>query len=416
MSDALDVLAARSRFPALRREVAGHAALFLDGPGGTQVPASVGEAMARYLTTSNANLGGAFITSAETVALVQSARAAAAAFLGAAAPTQVIFGQNMTSLTFAASRALAREWRSGDEIILTTLDHDANVAPWMAAAEDRGVVVRWLECEPPGCQLAPERLRALLGPRTRLVAMTCASNAVGTMPDLPALIALAHAHGALTYLDAVHLAPHAPIDVQALDCDFLACSAYKFCGPHLGMLYGRQELLERLQPYRVRPASPLPPGKWETGTQNFEAMAGLVACLGYLGGLGATAGEDPVGRTALTRAMERIRAHESALSRQFLSGLAGMPRVRIHGITDPARLHQRTPTFALTLEGVHPKAAAVRLAERGMFVWDGHFYALGVIQALGLGDAGGVLRIGFSHYTTAQEVERALVEVARLVA
>jgi cysteine desulfurase family protein (TIGR01976 family) len=414
MTAAFDPERVRALFPALAREIDGRPALFLDGPGGTQVPTPVIAAMREYLERSNANLGGPFATSRETVALAAATRAAAAAFLGAASPDEIVFGQTMTSLTFAASRALAREWRSGDEIVVTSLDQDANVAPWMAAAEDRGATVRLLRCEPGDCTLKAERLAELLGARTRLVALPYASNAVGTIPDLAPLIAASRRVGALTYVDAVHYAPHGAIDVDALGCDFLACSAYKFGGPHLGMLYGRKALLEALRPYKVRPSPAVPPGKWETGTQNFEAFAGLLACLRYLGGLADAAA--PLSRSALARSMELIRAHERALSQRFIAGLAGIRGVQLHGIADPARLDERTPTFGLTIDGLEPRRAAERLGERGVFAWSGHFYAVGLFGQLGLAERGGLLRLGFAHYTTRDEVERTLDEVRALAA
>jgi cysteine desulfurase family protein (TIGR01976 family) len=406
---AFDPARLRALFPPLQREIAGRPALFLDGPGGTQVPTMVTAAMREYLERSNANLGGLFATSRETGELTQATRAATAAFLNAESPDEISFGQNMTSVTFAASRAIAREWKPGDEAVVTTLDHDANVAPWMQAAEDRGASVRLLHCEKTDCSLSPGKLAALLSPRTRLVALTCASNAVGTIPDLRPLIDAAHAVGALVYLDAVHYAPHAPIDVRALGCDFLACSAYKFCGPHLGILWGRKALLEALRPYKVRPASSAPPGKMETGTQNFEAIAGLRACLGYFGSMGG--GGDPLSRLSLSHAMALIREHEAGLSRHFLTGVAGIRGARVHGIADPGRVTERTPTFGLTIDGLDPRAAAERLGERGVFSWSGHFYAVGLVEELGLADKGGLLRLGFAHYNTLDEVERTLEEL-----
>ncbi len=410
----LDLLRLRAEFPALSRQHAGQPVIFADGPGGTQVPTVVSAAISNYLATSNANLGGRFATSQETGTLVAEVRTAVAHLLNAAGPDDIIFGQNMTSLTFAMSRALARTWQAGDEIIVTTLDHDANVAPWLMAAEDRGVVVRTLAFDPHEVTLSVAALHALVGPRTRLVALSHASNAVGSIVELLPLIVEAHRVGALVYVDAVHYAPHGVIDVQALDCDFLACSAYKFSGPHVGLLYGKHALLKGLTAYKVRPSSAVPPGKWETGTQNTEAIAGLHACLGHLGELGAGASADPWSRAALVGGLQRIVAHEQKLSRRFLSGLAAIPGVRLYGVADPTRVARRTPTFGFTLAGCTPRQVAERLAARGIFIWDGHFYAKGLIDQLGLSDTGGLIRIGFAHYTTMAEVERVLDELSQL--
>ena len=410
----LEPLRLRGSFPSLARLQGGQPVIYADAPGGTQVPRSVTAAMTTYLETSNANFGGMFATSRETGELVAQVRAGVMNLLNAAAPEEIVFGQNMTSLTFAMSRALARTWQPGDEIIVTALDHDANVAPWMLAAEDRGVTVRTLPFDPRDLTLPLAGLTALLGPRTRLVALGHASNAVGTIPDLAPLIAAARCVGALVYVDAVHYAPHGVIDVRALGCDFLACSAYKFCGPHLGILYGRKSLLESLTAYKVRPSSPIPPGKWETGTQNTEAIAGLRACLTYLGELGAHASSDSLSRKALTAGMQRIIAHEALLSQRFIAGIAAIPGARLYGIADPARIDGRTPTFGFTLAGCTPRQVSERLAERGIFVWDGHFYAKGVIDQLGLAEQGGLIRIGFAHYNTIEEAELVLAAVAQL--
>ncbi len=411
-TDPIELFRLRAQFPALARQVDGRAVIYADGPGGTQVPASVSAAMTAYLATSNANFGGVFATSRETTALVAEVRQGVANLLHAHGPDEIIFGQNMTSLTFAMSRALARTWQPGDEIIVTALDHDANVQPWRLAAEDRGVRVRTLPFSAPDMTLSVAALQQLLTPRTRLVALTAASNAVGSLVDLPPLITAAHVAGALTYIDAVHYAPHGVIDVQALDCDFLACSAYKFSGPHLGIQYGRRSLLETLTAYKVRPSSALPPGKWETGTQNTEALAGLRACLLHLAEVG---GEASLSRAALIGGVQRIVAHEGGLSARFLTGIANIPGITVHGLCDPAGTAARTPTFGLTLSNRTPRQASEYLAARGIFVWDGHFYAQGVVEQLGLADAGGLLRIGFAHYTTSEEVDTVLAALRSLV-
>lgn len=406
----LDVAAIRRAIPALAREVAGRPAVFADAPGGTQVCAAVIAAMGHYLAHANANLGGAFVTSQETVALVAEARRAVAAFLNAPDPAGIVFGANMTSLTFAFSRALARTWQPGDEVVVTSMDHDANVAPWLLAAEDRGAVVRCCPWSADDGHLRVNDLAPLLTAKTRLVALTHASNATGTINDLAPLIAAAHAVGAVVYVDAVHLAPHAVLDVQALGCDVLACSAYKFGGPHVGILAASVDLLDRLTAYKVRPSSPKPPGKWETGTQNFAGLAGLIAALDHIGELGGGGHERP----ALVAGMTRITAHEQRLSAHFLARRAGIPDLRIYGVTDHASLHRRTPTFALTSSHWTPQHAAEHLGAQGIFTWAGHFYAIGLIDQLGLTDAGGVLRIGFAHYHDVDEVDRVADALAAL--
>jgi cysteine desulfurase family protein (TIGR01976 family) len=328
-----------------------------------------------------------------------------------ARPEEIIFGQNMTSLTFAMSRALARTWQPGDEIIVTRLDHDANISPWLLAAEERGVTVRWLDFHPADCTLALETLPNLLNEKTRLLAISYASNAVGSITDVQRAAQLAHQVGALVYVDAVHYAPHGLIDVQALACDFLACSVYKFFGPHTGVLYGKFDLLEELTAYKVRPSSPRSPGKWETGTQSFESLAGVTAAIEYLASLGGETGDR---RTRLQAAMQQVKAYEASLSEQFLRGVTAVPGLKLYGITDIERLSERTPTFAISLAGHTPAEVASRLGEQGIFVWDGHYYAIAVMERLGLLDKGGLVRIGFVHYNTPEEVERVLVALGEM--
>ena len=402
-----DVDALRAQFPALQRRVGGQQAIYLDGPGGTQTPERVINAMADYLRRGSSNLGGPFLTSRETDAVTQAAREAMADMLHARRPEEIVFGQNMTSLTFSASRAIARTWQAGDEIIVTRLDHDANIAPWLLAAEDRGVTVRWLDFQPDDCTLALDELPALLNERTRLVAVNYASNAVGTISDVAHVAKLAHAAGALVYVDAVHYAPHGPIDVQALDCDFLACSVYKFFGPHTGVLYGKYELLDNLTAYKVRPASNQPPGKWETGTQSFESLCGVTAAVDYLSDVagGGNQQEQWPRRERLNRSMKAIKVIELKLSQYFLRCAATMPALRVYGITDATRLEQRTPTFAVSLDGFGAAELATLLGERGIFVWHGHYYAVAVMERLGTLDSGGLVRIGFAHYNTAEEID-----------
>ncbi len=394
----------REQFPGLRLFVGGAPAIFLDGPGGTQVPESVVQAVGDYYRTSNSNLGGRFLTSERTAEIVQRARNALAEFFNAADAGEIIFGQNMTSLTFALSRALAKHWAPGAEVIVTSLDHDANVSPWRLAAAENNAIVKTWEFRRETCSLNLEDLRALLSDRTALIAVTLASNAVGSLVDVRSVAELAKEAGALVYADAVHFAPHGKIDVQGLACDFLVCSAYKFFGPHIGVLWARREWLESTGNFKVRAAPDEPPGKWETGTQSFESIAGTSAALQYLG---SVAGKS-VGATSLSVAMEQIRQYELAISKRFLSGIARNRRATICGLSDPEQATGRTPTFAIRLDGIHPDAAAGKLAKQGIFVWSGHFYALDLIERLQLSDQGGVVRIGFVHYNTEEEVDRTL--------
>jgi len=415
----LDEAAARDHFPALGRTIDGVPVAFLDGPGGTQVPRECIAAITAYLESSNANHGGAFRTAVESDALLTDVHAAGADFVGAHDPDEIAFGPNMTTITFGVSRALGRDLRPGDEIVVTRLDHDANVAPWLAVAEDRGAVVRWLELAGDGATLDLDRLGDVVSSRTKVVAIGLASNALGTVTDVGRVIEAAHAVGAVVYVDAVHAAPHLPIDVAALQADFLVTSPYKFFAPHLGMLYGRRELLERLAAYRVRPAGGALPGKWEVGTQNHEALAGLLGTFGYLEGLGAAYGEvgGPADRRGRLRAaMATIHARERDLSLAALERLGAIGGLRLYGITDPERVAERVPTFSFTLAGHHPRAVAEHLARRAINVWDGDFYAYELVRALGLSDGGGLVRIGLVHYNTVGELDRladALAELAR---
>jgi cysteine desulfurase family protein (TIGR01976 family) len=395
----------------LQRIVKGQPAIFLDGPGGTQSPEGVIEAMSGYLRRGSSNLGGPFLTSREADTVVDEARLAMMDLLNARRPEEIVFGQNMTSLTFSMSRAIAQTWQPGDEIILTRLDHDANIAPWLRAAEDRGVQVRWLDFRPQDCTLDFMMMSNLLNERTRLVAVNYASNAVGTITDVKRAAELAHAAGAWVYVDAVHFTPHDAVDVQALDCDFLACSVYKFFGPHTGVLYGKYELLERLPAYKVRPASDYPPGKWETGTQSFESLAGVTAAVDYLATI---AGESGPRRDRLVRAMAAIKQYEAELSAQFLQRATGVPGLRVYGITDIENLGSRTPTFAVSLAGHSPERVASYLGKQGIFVWHGHYYAVAVMERLGTLDRGGLVRIGFVHYNTVEEMARLFASLDRL--
>jgi cysteine desulfurase family protein (TIGR01976 family) len=404
---ALDIEAIRVQFPALGRTIDDRAAVYLDGPGGTQVPDRVIDAVAGFLRAGGSNLGGPFVTSLETDAVAESARSAIAALFNAS-PDEIAFGQNMTSLTFAVSRALGATWRSGDNVVVTRLDHDGNVWPWVRAAQDAGVEVRWLDFDPDrGCRLQTETLGELLDERTRLVAVTHASNAVGTIVDVGSIVEQAHRVGALTYVDAVHYSPHGVIDVAASGTDFLVASAYKVFGPHTGCLYGRYEVLDQLDAYKLRPAPDKPPGKWETGTQSFESLAGVAAAIDYLASLGE--GDDLRGR--LVSAMGAIGGYEQGLSARFLEGIGAMDGVTLFGAPTA---EERTPTFAIEVAGVPPAEVARRLGDDGIFVWSGDYYAVEVMDRLGVTNAGGLVRIGFVHYNTTDEVDRVLEALAGL--
>ncbi len=401
----IDVEAVRARFPALRRTVDGRMAAYLDGPGGTQVPDQVIEAMAAFLGAGGSNLGGPFVTSRETDAVAESARRAVADLFNAA-PEEIAFGQNMTSLTFAVSRALAATWERGDNVVMTRLDHDGNVWPWVRAADDSGVEVRWLDFDlNDGCRLRVDQLDDLLDDRTRLVAFTHASNAVGTVVDIGPVVEAAHDVGALTYIDAVHYTPHGLVDVAATGTDFLVASAYKFYGPHTGCLYGRYEVLDKLDAYKLRPAPDVPPGKWETGTQSFESLAGVAAAVDYLASLGE--GDDR--RSRIISTMAAIGVHERALSARFLDGIAALDGITLYGRSVP---EGRTPTFAVDVAGIDPGEVAARLGEQGIFVWSGDYYAVEVMTRLGFSD--GLVRIGFVHYNTPDEVDRVVGALAAL--
>ena len=400
----LDLQSVRRQFPALSRKVEGQPVVYLDNPAGTQVPQRVIDRTAAYWRTMNANRGGAFVTSEGTEALLAEVRRAAAVFLNAASADEIVFGPNMTTLTYAVSRAIGRELRPGDEILVTRLEHDANVSPWLALQE-QGVMVRFVDIAVPHCTLDMEDFKRQLGPRTRLVAVTHASNAVGTIPDLAAISHAAHAAGAWVWIDAVHYGPHGAIDVRAIDCDFLVCSSYKFYGPHQGILYGRRELLERLRPYKVRPASDDGPSRWETGTQNHECLAGVLGAFEYLADLG---GSERMVRPALETAMDRIQAHERALAARLIDGLEQIEGIQIYGITDAEHLHRRAPTVSLTWTPHRPEALAGWLGRHQVFTTHSDHYATELMNRLGLAEQGGTLRIGVAHYNTASEVDLVL--------
>jgi cysteine desulfurase family protein (TIGR01976 family) len=404
--DVLDPHDVRPLFPALARTLDGEPVAYLDGPGGTQTPRTVSAAMADVLDRGISNVGGSFASSREADEITLAARSAIADLVNATGTNEIAFGQNMTSLTFAVSRALSRTWQPGDEIVVTRLDHDANITPWIVAAEERGVTVRWLDFLPEnGHDLDYEALDGLLTETTRLVALTHASNAVGTIVDVARVVEAAHSVGARVFVDAVHYTPHGLVDVQSLGCDFLVASAYKFFGPHTGFLYGRHELLSELEAYKVRPAPSDPPGKWETGTQSFESLAGVTAAVDYLASLGGGATDTPR-RVALGSGMEAITRYERTLTDAFLSALENLDGVTVHGPT--ARGANRTPTFAVEVSGLTPARVQRTLGERGIFVWSGHYYAVEVMRRLGVLESGGLVRIGFVHYNTIEELARVI--------
>jgi cysteine desulfurase family protein (TIGR01976 family) len=408
----LDVAWVRSHFPSLSQTVNGQPAAFLDGPGGTQVPQSVIDAVSGYLRTNNANTCGAYQTSRNTDQVLAEARAAMADLLGCS-PDEIVFGPNMTTLTFAVSRALGRELGPGDEILLTHLDHDANVSPWRAL-EERGVNIQFADIREADCTLDLDDLVGKITQRTRVVAVGYASNAVGTINNVKRIVDLAHRAGALVFVDAVHYAPHAPIDVGALDCDFLACSTYKFFGPHMGVLYGKREHLARLTPYKVRANTNAVPQRWEWGTLNHECIAGITACVEYLAELGrqvSDKGAAVARREALRAAYQAIQKHERRLSELMMRGVADIPGLRLYGIDDPARVEERCPTFAVRIAGKTPLELATQLGARGIFTWDGNYYALNLTERLDVEKDGGFLRIGFVHYNSEDEVARVLREL-----
>jgi cysteine desulfurase family protein (TIGR01976 family) len=400
----------RQQFPSLNRihAPATRPAIFLDGPGGTQVPQSVIDAMMHYLTTCNANHGGVFTTSRESDAILQEAHQSAADLLNAPSAEEIVFGPNMTTLTFHLSRAFGRTLRPGDEVLVTRLDHDANVRPWVLAARDAGATARFVDIHPEDCTLDLDHLRRLLSPRVRLVAATCASNAVGTVTTVRRIARLAHGVGALAFLDAVHYAPHRLIDVQEWDCDFLACSAYKFFGPHVGILWGKGEHLRSLPAYKLRPATDDLPGRWMTGTQNHEGLAGVVAAIDYLASLAPPEEQKSSRRQRLVRAFQLIEDYERTLAAHLLDGLASRPRFQVWGITQRDRLSKRVPTVSITAADRTPLQLAEHLAKRDIYAWNGNMYALELTERLGLEAQGGLLRLGLVHYNTTDEIDALL--------
>lgn len=369
------------------------------------MPKAVIEAMSDYFANGLSNRGGHFHSSRLTDQTVLAARQAMMDFYNARRPEEIVFGQNMTSLTFSLSRSLARSWKLGDEIVITRIDHDANISPWLMAAEDRGAVIRWLDIRPEDCTLNLEMLPELLNENTKLVAVNYASNAVGSISDVKRVVSMAHKVGALVYVDAVHYAPHDLIDVQDLDCDFLVSSSYKYFGPHTGVLYGKYEHLDLFRAYKVRPASDKPAGKWETGTQSFESLAGVTAAVDYLARLTDSDGSR---RERLVQGMAAVKDYEMEISAYFLEQATKVAGLKVYGITDVEMLEERTPTFAVSLAGHTAESVAAHLGNQGIYVWDGHYYALAIMERLGLLESGGLVRIGFMHYNTKEEVDRVL--------
>jgi len=414
-SKPLDSAWVRAQFPSLKLQVNSQSAAFLDGPAGTQVPKQVIDAVQNYFLTANANTCGAFSTSRANDAMIASARAAMADFFHCERD-EVVFGQNMTTITFALARAIGRELKAGDEIVVTTLDHDANVAPWRAL-EEKGVVIRQVDIREADCTLDLDDLKRKINAKTKVVAVGYASNAVGTINPVAQITKLAHDAGALMFIDAVHYAPHGPIDVRALDCDFLVCSPYKFFGPHMGTLYGKRERLLQFKPYKVRPAYDSLPDRWETGTQVQELIAGIGAAVDYLAELGRRHDRTATDRrSALLAAYRVTHQHETALLARLIDGLLAIPKLRFFGISDPSRFHERCSTVSIRIGDHHPTEIAKFLGERGIFTWDGNYYALNLSERLGVEKLGGFLRIGLVHYNTADEVDRllsALGEFAR---
>jgi cysteine desulfurase family protein (TIGR01976 family) len=413
MAFPLDLI--RAQFPALQTDT-----IYLDNPGGTQAPQRVIDRMVDYLVRCNANKGGAFRTSVESDAVLSAAHAAMADLLNCD-PHEVIFGNNMTTLTLHVSRSLARELSPGDELVVTRLDHDANVAPWLLVAEDTGAVIRWVDVNLDDCTLRLEDFERQLTPKTRIVAVGYASNAVGTINPVKRITEMAHAVGALVYVDAVQYAAHGLIDVRDLGCDLLACSAYKFFGPHVGILYGKRELLERLRAYKVRPAHDEAPDKFETGTLNHEGIAGTLGAVEYLEALADPArpyapltalpgARSPERRARLAAALGALETYEHELAKHLIAALQTIPGLVIRGITDPARVGERVATVSFTLEGHHPAHVARHLAEHDLNVWDGNYYAYEIVRRLGLDAHGGMVRIGPVHYNTIAEIDR-LIEV-----
>ena len=409
----------RERFPALNDST-----IYLDNPGGTQIVQDSLDRMNEYLIHSNANFHGAFTSSRKSDEIIAKARAGIADFINAKRPEEIVFGSNMTTLTFNISRSIARTWKKGDKIVVTRLEHDANITPWVIAAQERGCSVLYIDFHPEDCTLNVEEMKAALEQNPVFVALGYASNAVGTINPVEKFISLAHQAGALVYVDAVQYAPHGPIDVQKLGCDFLVFSAYKLFGPHVGVLYGRYDLLDNLKAYKVLPASIYPPEKFETGTKSHEGIAGVLGVIEYLEQIGGMQDKEfdipdsknLTGRKLrLRKAIHTIRAYEYELSRSILDFLEEIPGLTLYGIKDARRLEERVPTFAFALKDIHPRVVAQKLDEYGIYVWDGNYYAISVTQRLGVEKDGGLVRIGPVHYNTLDEISQLKDALTKIV-
>jgi cysteine desulfurase family protein (TIGR01976 family) len=408
--------AVRGKFPALSLTDKGRRRIYLDNPAGTQVSQAVADAVSRCLLTTNANLGGFFETALAAQAVVDEAHAAMADFVGAAGPQEIIIGANMTTLTYHMSRTLGRTMRPGDEIILTRMDHEGNVSPWLQLAEEAGLVVRWLPFDETSWQIEEATLAGLLSDRTKLLALNYASNLTGSINRVKALSSLARKAGALVYVDAVQFAPHGLIDVQDIGCDFLICSGYKFFGPHIGILWGRHDLLSGLEPYKCRCSSDALPERFELGTPQIELMAGLTAAVDYFADLGAAAGDGGSRRQRIAKAFEVSIAYENPLAQRLIDGLSDIAGLKIHGITDPNRLSERVPTVSFTVDGIVPETIVRQLNAENIFLWSGHNYAWEVVHQLGIPADDGVVRIGVAHYNTSSEIDETLESVHRVIA
>lgn len=398
----------REEFPALKEKFRGRPAIFFDNPGGTQVPQKVIDAVKDYLIRKNSNTHGVFETSMLTDLTIYEAHRAGADLLGAD-PEEIVFGNNMTSLTFHLSRSLAKEISEGDEIMVTRLDHDANISPWLLVAENRGARIVWVDIDPDNCTLDMEGLKNKINERTKIIAFCYASNASGTINDVKTIVKWAKEVGAITYVDAVQFAPHGFIDVKEIDCDFLVCSSYKFFGPHLGILYGKRENLERLKAYKTRPVPDSLPEKWEIGTLNHEGMAGFVSAVDYIAEIAVKyrgKERDLSRREKIKKAFEMIRSYEIELSIELLDKLSNIKNLKIYGIKDKSKLNQRVSVFSMRKEGKHPEEMAKILASENIFCWNGHFFAIELIRRLELEEKGGFLRIGLVHYNTIEEIEK----------
>jgi cysteine desulfurase family protein (TIGR01976 family) len=415
MNDRFPIEAIRHEFPSLTVTDKGFPRLYLDNPAGTQVPMRVAQATTDCFLRHNANLGGAFVTSVEAGAIVERAHAAAAAFVGAGSGEEIIIGPSMTGLTFHLSRSIGKTIRSGDEIVLTRMDHDGNIAPWLAMAQERDATVRWVPFSAESWVIEPSALDAVLSKRTRLVALNAASNLTGSINDVAQLVARVHEVGALAYVDAVQYSPHAFTDVKALGCDFLACSSYKFFGPHLGVVWGRKDLLQSLVPYKVRPMGDELPDRWETGTPQIELQAGLAATMDYFDWLGNQLGADGDARARLRSTFDATTRWEQMLAAQLIAGLSEIGGVTIRGISDPARFGSRVPTVSFTHSKRKPQEVAAALAARNIFVWSGHNYALEIVRQLGIPENEGVVRIGMVHYNTPEEIDTTLTALEEIL-